>query len=123
MTVVRHESGPDAGAVWHYGDPLREQRWLAAGEASVDLSHRPTFSITGPDRLTWLNNIVSQKLDDLASDAWVTAYILDPNGRIVHVFGGVDDGADRAGGGGGGGVDAMVPPPFAVFGSAANSTQ
>ena len=93
MTVVRHESGPDAGAVWHYGHPLREQRWLAAGEASVDLSHRPTFSITGPDRLTWLNNIVSQKLDDLASDAWVTAYILDPNGRIVHVFGGVDDGA------------------------------
>ncbi len=93
MTVVRHESGPDAGAVWHYGDPLREQRWLAAGEASVDLSHRPTFSITGPDRLTWLNNIVSQKIDDLASDAWVTAYILDPNGRIVHVFGGVDDGA------------------------------
>ena len=93
MTVVRHESGPDAGAVWHYGDPLREQRWLAADEASVDLSHRPTFSITGPDRLTWLNNIVSQKLDDLASDAWVTAYILDPNGRIVHVFGGVDDGA------------------------------
>lgn len=93
MTVVRHESGPDAGAVWHYGDPLREQRWLAAGEASVDLSHRPTFSITGPDRLTWLNNIVSQKLDDLASDAWATAYILDPNGRIVHVFGGVDDGA------------------------------
>ena len=93
MTVVRHESGPDAGAVWHYGDPLREQRWLAAGEASVDLSHRPTFGITGPDRLTWLNNIVSQKIDDLASDAWVTAYILDPNGRIVHVFGGVDDGA------------------------------
>lgn len=93
MTDVRHESGPDAGAVWHYGDPLREQRWLAAGEASVDLSHRPIFSITGPDRLTWLNNIVSQKLDDLASDAWVTAYILDPNGRIVHVFGGVDDGA------------------------------
>ena len=93
MTVVRHESGPDAGAVWHYGDPLREQRWLAAGEASVDLSHRPTFSITGPDRLTWLNNIVSQKLDDLAAGRWFTAYILDANGRIGHVFGGVDDGA------------------------------
>ena len=93
MTAVRHETGPDAGAVWHYGDPIREQRRLAAGEATVDMSHRPTFSITGPDRLTWLNNIVSQKLDDLASDAWVTAYILDPNGRIVHVFGGVDDGA------------------------------
>ncbi len=92
MTAIRHQTGPDAGAVWHYGDPLREQRRLAAGEASVDLSHRPTFSVTGTDRLTWLNNIVSQKLDDLPPGRWMTAYILDPNGRIVHVFGGVDDG-------------------------------
>ena len=93
MSAVRHESGPDAGAVWHYGDPMREQRRLAAGEASVDLSHRPTFSITGPDRLSWLNNIASQKLDDLEPGRWFTAYILDPQGRVAHVFGGVDDGA------------------------------
>lgn len=93
MSAVRHESGPDAGAVWHYGDPMREQRRLSAGEASVDLSHRPTFSITGPDRLSWLNNIASQKLDDLEPGRWFTAYILDPQGRIGHVFGGVDDGA------------------------------
>ena len=93
MTVVRHESGPDAGAVWHYGDPVREQRLLARGEASVDMSHRPTFSVSGPDRLSWLNNIVSQKLDDLAAGRWFTAYILDANGRIGHVFGAVDDGA------------------------------
>lgn len=90
---VRHESGPDAGAVWHYGDPMREQRTLARGEASVDLSHRPTFSVSGPDRLSWLNNIVSQKLDEVAPGSWLTAYILDANGRIQHVFGGVDDGA------------------------------
>ncbi len=92
MTAVRHETGPDAGAVWHYGDPIREQRRLAAGEATVDMSHRPTFSITGPDRLSWLNNIASQKLDDLAPGQWTTAYILDPQGRISHVFGGIDDG-------------------------------
>ena len=92
MTVVRHETGPDAGAVWHYGDPMREQRLLARGEATVDLSHRPVFGITGPDRLSWLNNIVTQKLDDLAPGVWTTAYILDPQGRIAHVFGGVDDG-------------------------------
>ena len=47
MTGVRHETGPDAGAVWHYGDPMREQRLLARGEATVDLSHRPVFGITG----------------------------------------------------------------------------
>ena len=92
MTAVRHETGPDAGAVWHYGDPIREQRRLAAGEATVDLSHRPTFSLSGPDRLSWLNNIASQKLDDLAPGQWTTAYILDPQGRISHVFGGIDDG-------------------------------
>ncbi len=92
MSIVRHESGPDAGAVWHYGDPMREQRLLARGEAGVDLSHRPVFGITGPDRLSWLNNIVTQKLDDLAPGVWTTAYILDPQGRIAHVFGGVDDG-------------------------------
>ena len=93
MTAVRHESGPDAGAVWHYGDPMREQRRLAAGEATVDCSHRPVFSVAGADRLSWLNNIASQKLDDLPSGQWFTAYILDPNGRIGHVFGGTDDGS------------------------------
>ncbi|MBK8448170.1 MAG: folate-binding protein YgfZ [Micropruina sp.] len=92
MNAVRHETGPDTGAVWHYGDPMREQRLLTRGEATVDLSHRPTFSVSGPDRLTWLNNIVSQKLDDLPSGQWFTAYILDANGHIGHVFGGVDDG-------------------------------
>ena len=45
MSAVRQETGPDAGAVWHYGDPMREQRRLAAGEASVDCSHRPVFSV------------------------------------------------------------------------------
>lgn len=92
MTAVRHESGPDAGAAWHYGDPMREQRLLQRGEATVDLSHRPVFSVTGPDRLTWLNSIVSQKLDDLPSGQWCTAYILDANGHIGHVFGAMDDG-------------------------------
>ena len=92
MNAVRHETGPDAGAVWHYGDPMREQRLLERGEATVDLSHRPVFSISGSDRLTWLNSIASQKLDDLPVGRWTTAYILDANGRIGHVFGGVDDG-------------------------------
>lgn len=92
MSAVRHESGPDAGAVWHYGDPVREQRALAAGQAGVDLSHRPVFAVSGRDRLTWLNAICSQKLDDLVPGAWTTSFILDAQGRIGHVFGGTDDG-------------------------------
>ncbi len=92
MTIVRHDQGPDAGAVRHYGDPLREQRRLAAGEASVDLSHRPVFAISGRDRLSWLNNVSSQDFAALAPGVPVTAYVLDHQGHIVHVLSGVDDG-------------------------------
>jgi len=92
VTEVRNDQGPDAGAVRHYGDPLREQRRLATGEASVDLSHRPVFSISGSDRLSWLNNVTSQDFAGLAPGVPVTAYILDHQGHIVHVLGGVDDG-------------------------------
>ncbi len=84
--------GPDAGVPWHYGDPLREQRWLEAGEASVDLSHRPVFTVSGGDRLVWLNALTSQQLILLKPGEATTAFILDPNGRIEHVLAGYDDG-------------------------------
>ena len=92
MTAVRHLDGPDAGAVWHYGDPLREQRALLAGEASVDLSHRPLFAVSGPDRLTWLHAIASQDFASLPPGHPTSSYILNAQGHLTHVFGGVDDG-------------------------------
>lgn len=92
MTAVRHLDGPDAGAVWHYGDPLREQRALLAGEASVDLSHRPLFAVSGPDRLTWLHAIASQDFASLAPGHPTSSYILNAQGHLTHVLGGVDDG-------------------------------
>ena len=85
---VLNEAGPDAGVPWHHGEPLREQRRLASGEATVDLSHRPVFTISGPDRLTWLHAITSQAFEGLAPGVWTTAFVLDPNGRIEHVLGG-----------------------------------
>ncbi|WP_300080591.1 folate-binding protein [Propioniciclava sp.] len=90
--AVLNDSGPDAGVPWHYGDPMREQRWLAAGEANVDLSHRPVFTVSGPDRLAWLHALTSQRFEGLAPGVSTTAFVLDPNGRIEHVLGGVDDG-------------------------------
>ena len=91
MSVLLTE-GPDAGAVWHYGDPLREQRRLIAGEAGVDLSHRPVFAISGADRLRWLNDVTSQNFAALAPGVPTLAYILNPQGHIAHVFGAIDDG-------------------------------
>src|SRR6478735_3577617 len=49
-------SDPDAGVPAHYGNPLREQRALAEGDAIVDLSHRSVLSISGPDRLGLLRS-------------------------------------------------------------------
>lgn len=89
---VRITEGPDAGAIWHYGDPLREQRALTQGEAGVDLGHREAFTITGADRHKWLNDITSQEFVTLASDTPVSAYILNAQGHLVHAFEAVDDG-------------------------------
>lgn len=91
MTVLLTE-GPDAGAPWHYGDPFREQKALLAGAAGVDLSHRPVFTVSGADRLRWLNDITSQNFAALAPGEPTTAYILDAQGRLTHVFGATDDG-------------------------------
>ncbi len=90
--TVRLTEGVDAGAVWHYGDPLREQKALEAGRAGVDLTHRPVFTVSGPDRLRWLNDITSQDLSSLAPGVPTVAYILDAQGHVTHVFGATDDG-------------------------------
>jgi folate-binding protein YgfZ len=92
MSVVQSESGIDAGAAWHYGDPMREQRLIESGDAQVDLSHRGVISISGPDRLTWLHSLTTQHVERLAPGVGVTTLILSPQGHIEHVLYGVDDG-------------------------------
>ena len=83
---------PDTGVAAHYGDPYAEQRRLAAGEALVDLSHRPVLRIAGPDRLTWLHSLLTQHLTALAPGAWTQALVLSPQGHVEHHLHLVDDG-------------------------------
>lgn len=82
----------DQGIPWHYGEPMREQRWLLTGEAYADLSNRGVISVSGPDRLSWLNDLTTALLTDVASGDSRTALILDPNGRVEHELHLVDDG-------------------------------
>lgn len=84
--------GVDAGVPAHYGTPALEQRALAAGEAIVDLSHRAVLTITGPDRLSWLDSISSQLLTNLQPGDSSETLILGPNGRIEHAVRLIDDG-------------------------------
>src|SRR3954465_3033936 len=85
--------GPDSGVAWHYGDPVREQRLLEAGEAAVDLSNRGVVTVAGPDRLSWLNSLTTQApLAPPAGEAR-EALILSPHGHVEHALHLVDDGA------------------------------
>ncbi|SDR71544.1 YgfZ/GcvT domain-containing protein [Corynebacterium timonense] len=86
-----------AGVAWHYGDPLGEQRVLSTGPVLVDRSHRAVIAVTGPDAPAFLNNILSQKLDDAPPAFSGSALDLDIRGHILHhadVY--LDSGTDGA---------------------------
>lgn len=92
MSAVLVPDGPDAGAIWHYGDPMGEQKLLESGRGAVVLGHRDVLSISGPDRLEWLHSLTTQFVSDLAPGVGTTALVLSPQGHIEHVLYGVDDG-------------------------------
>ncbi|XPP27708.1 MAG: YgfZ/GcvT domain-containing protein [Leucobacter sp.] len=88
-------AAPEQGVPAHFGAPLIEQRALEAGDAVVSLSHHGVITVTGPDRLSWLHSMTSQRLTGLASGVSVETLLLDPNGRIERAIRLVDDG-DRS---------------------------
>jgi folate-binding protein YgfZ len=92
MSAVLVESGPDKGAIWHFGEPNNEQKALAKGNGWADLSHRGVISITGKDRLTWLHALTTQQLEKLEVTTWVDALILDAQGHVIDQLFLVDDG-------------------------------
>jgi folate-binding protein YgfZ len=92
MSAVLVEDGPDKGAVWHFGEPVKEQRALEAGTAWADLSHYNIVAISGADRLQWLHDLTTQFVSDLAPGLWKSNMILDARGHIEFQFNVVDDG-------------------------------
>ena len=92
MTAVFVEEGPDKGAIWHFGEPNKEQRALAEGKAWADLSHLSVIAISGEDRLKWLHDLTTQHLVDFGAGTWTSAMVLDPQGHVEYQFNVVDDG-------------------------------
>lgn len=80
--VPAPDQGPDAGAIWHHGDPLGEQRAGETDAILVDRSHRPVLTLTGADRRTWLHNISTQHISDLPDGAGTHNLSLDGQGRV-----------------------------------------
>jgi hypothetical protein len=83
---------PDEGVAAHYGDPAREQRAMAEGQALVDRSSRGVLRVSGPDRLSWLHSLTSQHLERLAPGDTREALILSPQGHLEHHLTLADDG-------------------------------
>jgi tRNA-modifying protein YgfZ len=83
MTAVpTPETGPDAGAVWHYGDPLGEQRAADDDAVVVDRSHRAVLTLTGGDRKSWLHSISTQHVSELPDGTVTQNLSLDGQGRV-----------------------------------------
>jgi folate-binding protein YgfZ len=76
----------------HYGNPLHEQRLLADGTAVVDLSDRAVLTVTGPDRLSWIDSITSQAVAKLQPGDSAETLLLDPAGRLEYAVRLFDDG-------------------------------
>ena len=54
------------------------------GECGVyDLGYRAKISLTGGDRVRWLNGMVTNNIRDLAAGQGVYAFLLNPQGHIV----------------------------------------
>jgi folate-binding Fe-S cluster repair protein YgfZ len=92
MTAVFVEDGVDKGAIWHFGEPNKEQKALLEGKAWADLSHLQIIAVSGVDRLKWLHDLTTQHLSELAVGQWTSALILDPQGHVEYQFNLVDDG-------------------------------
>lgn len=70
----------------HYGNPLVESQKFSTGESWVDCSDWGVVSVSGPDRLLWLDSLSSQSLSHLEPGVTTESLILDPQGHIEHRF-------------------------------------
>ena len=80
--VAAPATSPDAGALWHFGDPFGEQRAAQHDAVVVDRSHRAVITLTGADRLSWLHSISSQHVSELPEGAVTENLSLDGQGRV-----------------------------------------
>jgi folate-binding protein YgfZ len=66
-----------------FGDPQAEFARLRSGCGVYDLGFRAKISLTGADRVRWLNGMVTNNIRDLARDHGAYAFLLNPQGHIL----------------------------------------
>src|SRR5271165_5497246 len=66
-----------------FSDPQKEFAALRTDCGVYDLGYRAKISITGTDRVRWLNGMVTNNIRDLAVGSGVYSFQLNPQGRIL----------------------------------------
>src|SRR3954463_15653055 len=72
-----------ATTVARFGDLEAELAALRAGCGVYDLGFRAKLSLTGGDRVRWLNGMVTNNIRDLATGHGLYAFLLNPQGKIL----------------------------------------
>jgi folate-binding protein YgfZ len=66
-----------------FADPQVEFAALLGGCGAYDLDFRARISLTGGDRVRWLNGMVTNNIRDLTPGHGVYAFLLNPQGHIL----------------------------------------
>jgi len=78
--AVHNHSGPPASDRRELRGEFAE---LISGCGVIDLSHRAKISLTGGDRVRWLNGMITNNVRDLGVGSGVYAFLLNPQGHIL----------------------------------------
>jgi aminomethyltransferase len=66
-----------------FGDAREEQRFANESVALIDKTHRAYLTLTGPDRVRYLNAILTNDIKNLAVGHSTMSLLLNPQGRIL----------------------------------------
>jgi folate-binding protein YgfZ len=81
-TGLSPSAGTSVTTASNFGDTRAEFQSLLSGCGLYDLNWRAKITVTGGDRVRWLNGMVSNNVRDLAPGHGVYAFLLNAQGRI-----------------------------------------
>jgi len=89
LAAVHRRAGAKMG-VWFgcalpddRGDAREEQRFANESVALIDKNYRAYFTFSGPDRMRYLNAILTNNIKDLGNGQGVVSLLLNAQGRIL----------------------------------------
>jgi folate-binding protein YgfZ len=89
LAALHHAAGANMG-IWFgctmpddWGNPREEQRLANETVALIDKNYRAYLAFTGPDRIRYLNAMLTNNVKDLAKGQGVISLLLNAQGRIL----------------------------------------